>query len=298
MEQAYLARIRAQFPALTFASSRLITTGWDNDVVILDEALAFRFPKRDDYGAKFKAEVRLLEYLAPRSPLPVPEYTYLADGLEFGGYLMLRGAEMRSSLFSELAPSQRLGIAAQLGEFLSVMHATPIELARDFGFVDEPEGYRWNPARTASIFDDVRNLVLPRLSTEESNWIEHQFNRYLSLGFDAGIRVIHSDFVGDHIFVDPGAGRVSGVIDFADVAFADPAIDFSGLWDIGEAFVQQVLAHYHGLVDDDFLERAKFPALVHMVANMLEIAQGQAIPVSFDSCRASLAQVMVSGLSL
>lgn len=298
MEQGYLARIRAQFPALAFGASRIITSGWDNDVVILDEALVFRFPKRDAYDARFKAEVRLLEFLGPRSPLPVPEYTYLANDLSFGGYLMLQGEEMRGPLFERLAPGARLSIAAQLGEFLSLMHAVPVEVARGCGFVEEGGGFWFSQAHARVMLEGIRGLVLPQLRTDEREWIEHQFSRYLALGWDAGIRVIHSDFVPDHIFIDPAAGRVTGVIDFADVEFADPAMDFGALWQFGEAFVRQVLAHYRGEVDADFIERSKFPPLAHMVCNMLELAQGQDIPVTFESCREALQRAMESGLTL
>jgi aminoglycoside 2''-phosphotransferase len=93
MKQAYLDKIRTHFPGISFLDVREETAGWDNHILILDEKWLFRFPLRDDCRVRFRVEVELLRHLAAEMPVPVPDYTYLADDRTFGGYCMLQGTE-------------------------------------------------------------------------------------------------------------------------------------------------------------------------------------------------------------
>lgn len=296
--QHYTKLIKEHFPEVAVDNPKLITKGWDNNVVILDDKFVFRFPKREKYFDRFKAEVQLLRYLAPKMPVLVPDYQYTPDDLSFGGYKMIPGIEMTPGVFNKFTDSQKKVVAEQLGKFLSVMHDTSVEKAKNFGFEEEEEGYWWSRNHTEQTLKGLREKVFPKLSKEEINWIEYQFAQYLSLSFDFEITVIHSDLVDDHIFVNPEKGKVTGVIDFADTEFSDPALDFAEMWHYGEQFPQQVLCNYEHKVGADFLKRSKFPILVHMVGNMLEIENGNKLPVTFEESRKKLDECMASGLSL
>jgi hypothetical protein len=102
----------------------------------------------------------------------------------------------------------------------------------------------------------------------------------------------------DHIFINPERGEITGIIDFADTEFSDRALDFAGMWYYGDSFPQQVLNHYTLKTGADFLKRSKFPVLVHMVGNMLELEEGGQLPVTFETSSAELNERMKSGLSL
>lgn len=297
--KTYLEKIKTHFPEVSLENAKLLTKGWDHDVVILGDKLVFRFPKRDEYNDRFKAEIKLLRYLAPKMPVPTPDYRYIPDDLSFGGYKMVPGVEMTSEIFNKFSDTHKEAIAEQLGKFLSVMHATPIETAKGFGFEEDESGYFWSKNYTERTLKDAREKVFPKLNQEEIQWIEHQFARYLSLLFDFDTALIHSDFTDDHIFVNASQGVVTGVIDFADTEFSDPALDFAGTWYYGNSFPQQVLNYYAHKTDIDFLKRSKFPVLVNMVHHMLEFENGKTDrPYTFDSERIKLNERMASGLSL
>lgn len=71
-KKAYIEKARDYFPEIRFEDTQLIKSGWDHDVLVLDDRHVFRFPKKDlptKYRAKFRAEVQLLAYLAPRVAL-------------------------------------------------------------------------------------------------------------------------------------------------------------------------------------------------------------------------------------
>ena len=88
--------------------------------------------------------------------------------------------------------------------------------------------------------------------------------------------VVHHDLSGDdHILCEPERAKITGIIDWGDVAIGDPAIDFTGLyWDCGEEFTNQVLAKYGGTVDQTFWERTVF---YYKIGAFHEIEYGQLI---------------------
>jgi aminoglycoside phosphotransferase (APT) family kinase protein len=70
--------------------------------------------------------------------------------------------------------------------------------------------------------------------------------------------VVHQDLSAEHVLIDASGTRLTGVIDWGDVAIADPTIDFVGWFAWGGAsFVHAVLAHYRGPVDARVLDRVR-----------------------------------------
>jgi Ser/Thr protein kinase RdoA (MazF antagonist) len=45
---------------------------------------------------------------------------------------------------------------------------------------------------------------------------------------DGRRRFIHNDICPDHLIVDPGTGRLTGLIDFTDAMVGEPVLDFAG----------------------------------------------------------------------
>lgn len=299
LKEAYLEKIQKYFPEVNFESAILITKGWDNDVVILDEQLVFRFPKQEYYKDKLKAELQLLSHLSPKMPVPIPEYTYNVPGESFGGYTLVKGVEISTEVYQSFSEKDRWEVAKQLGECLSVMHDIALEEAEEFGFSkpDKSE-YWWGPKHMTSALSRIREKVFPLLKDDEVEWVEHQFDKYFSLSLDFNQTLIHSDFTHDHLLFDLDKNRVSGIIDFSDSEISDPAMDFAGLWYFGEDLPVKVLKYYRHHVGEQFLERSKFPRLMHMVTNMLEIVEGEEIPTTIDECKQVLREVMESGLTL
>lgn len=67
--------------------------------------------------------------------------------------------------------------------------------------------------------------------------------------------IIHSDFTSDHILIDK-SGKLTGIIDFGDLAIGDRAFDFAGLYaDYGKDFTEKVLDAYEGRIDPSFMAR-------------------------------------------
>ncbi len=70
--------------------------------------------------------------------------------------------------------------------------------------------------------------------------------------------LLHSDLNAEHILLSAAGDRVEAIIDWTDAVIGDPAHDFAGLWVWqGQRFVDQVLQHYAGPVDEDFCSRIR-----------------------------------------
>jgi aminoglycoside phosphotransferase (APT) family kinase protein len=71
--------------------------------------------------------------------------------------------------------------------------------------------------------------------------------------------IVHRDFAAEHVLVDPVTRAITGVIDWTEIAIANPAIDMAGLYHWGGApFVDAVLEHYRGPIDRASLTIARY----------------------------------------
>lgn len=294
--QEYLNKIRSQFPRIDFKEAVLVEKGWDNDVVILDESLVFRFPKRASYEQRFQAEVKLLKVVVDAVDIRVPDYQYLASDMSFGGYPIIRGKELTPEVFTELSDDLKRSVYKVLGQFLTTMHSLPLSHARNAGFEESEDGYWWSEVSTRMRYKLVKEKVFPLLSPEQQNYVRRNYEAYLNCFDEFDLVICHGDLSSDHIFVDDG--QVSGIIDFADVDYSDPAIDFTCFWYYGQEFVEGVLNCYGHKVNQNFLERSKMPYLMHATGNILEILEGASIPLTIERCKEILQFKMESGLTI
>jgi hypothetical protein len=64
-------KIRKEFPDLRWENSRRVKSGWDHEVIILDEKIVFRFPRDECLKEKLILEINLLKYLNERIEMRV-----------------------------------------------------------------------------------------------------------------------------------------------------------------------------------------------------------------------------------
>jgi aminoglycoside 2''-phosphotransferase len=238
--------------------------GWggDSDAWLVNGTRIFRFPRTPDIARQLRLEVCLLPQLAPLLPLAVPAFRYVASDPatqlpRFVGYPAIPGEPMTPSLLDALAmpEAERLALAAQMGGFLAALHGFPVERARECGAEEERE-----PDLTRALYERVRDQVYPLLAPSLRAWTDHLFGDYLAnprlWQFEPAL--IHRDLSSDHILFDRAARRITGIIDFGDLAFYDPVADFSGLAAYGTAFLEAALTAYARPLDATARQRLAF----------------------------------------
>lgn len=247
---AYLTRIRDADPHLAITSARLHTSGGQfSDIVFVNDALIFRFPRYATVVGTLATEVAALRALNGRLPLPIPAplYAVLDDipGRAFMGYRLLAGEPLTRAAFDALPDRDaRERVAAQLAAFLHALHTlTPDSLDISLPLQDTRD--EW-----AEIFDRIQRHLFPSMRPDVRIAVARRFEAFLEddASFDYPHVIRHGDFGTSNILHDPDSATITGVIDWSSVGRGDPAADLAGLLSsYGESFARHLAPHYAGL---------------------------------------------------
>jgi aminoglycoside 2''-phosphotransferase len=257
----YTALITHNFPQITIRTVQPITHGWDSFVLVVNDELIFRFPMRDDAMSYLQKELGLLPVLEPTLSTSIPHFSLIGHGTgdypyTFVGYKKLEGLALEDE---QITDAQLMALAPSLGTFFSELHRFPVDLAVQAGMQDQmPVPWR---ERYQGRYAMLQQRVFPRLDAPLQAKSRRLWERFLDNEalFAFQPRLIHCDLLGGHIFCDPQHGLLTGVIDWGDSTIGDPAIDFVGLHlRGGREFIERVLAHYQGTIDDAFWQRLDF----------------------------------------
>jgi aminoglycoside 2''-phosphotransferase len=253
------ARVEAARPGLIPAHAPVrLTRGQFNDVLIVEDAFVFRFPRSAGAASTLRIEIDLLRALQGRLPLPIPtpEFVQIDPGAPeggFAGYRMLPGEPLSQETVSRSTPAEVTRIAAQIAGFLRDLHAIPAEIMPALPTADTPSDW----AKLLAAFEAE---LFPSMRPDARTDVSRSFAKFLDaageLYFTPALR--HGDLGGDNIRYDPATTRVTGVIDFASAAMGDPAVDLAGLSWYGEAFVAALSEGYPTLADHALRSRARF----------------------------------------
>ena len=218
----------------------------------------FRFPKRPDVERQLFIERAVLPFLAERTAVPVPAFSFhgVPSGpfpMHFAGYEKLTGVP---AIGVEPAVANPPRLAQVVGEFLSSLHAFPVETAAGLDVPAYPAALLLEEVceETLSDLHRVRE-ALP--DAPEADW-----RRFFERPPDGGgvtPVLVHGDLAAEHILIDLDAGEITGVIDWSELAVGDPAIDVAGLchWG-GTGLAAAVLSHYRPRADEGLLARARY----------------------------------------
>lgn len=272
--------IGAQFPALIDPSAplTLLGSGWDNDVWTLDlpaGQAAFRFPRRRIAVELLETEARVLPWLAPQLPLPIPLPEWIGAPsprwpLPFYGYRLLPG---QTADRARLSAADRQRVARALIGFLAALHRIPAAAARAAGVpLDTSRSdLEQRVARTLARQDLLPARLAPALRAAALDALTGALARAAPAD-PAGWACCHGDLYARHLLwqargADPdSAPGLCGVIDWGDLCLADPAIDLGILWGFcdlapGAALMDDLAARYP--LTPGLLARARVHAIVY-----------------------------------
>lgn len=251
--------IAEQLPEFKALPVRHLGSGWDNDAYLIGEDWVIRFPKRQEVVDWLEKEARLTRVLARHITVPVPVFEKWGEPTErfplpFAGYRRIPGVAMDEAEWLD-----EDAVAADMGLMLTQMHGVPTPELAQTGLkpLDEgPEDWRRWIEQAA---DGCRDVLRGPLLASCEPYLDGRVSAPAPCPLPPV--AIHGDLDGEHLLADARAGRLSGVIDFADAALGDPAIDFSGLVLLrGESWVRKVLNHYDRPLDEHYFDRLRFYA--------------------------------------
>jgi aminoglycoside 2''-phosphotransferase len=261
--------IQSCFPGFEVHSISYLAEGWSSTVWEVNGSHVFRFPKRPAIDSGLRKEIRLLPALGPALSLPIPQFDFVWQGGPeyegvFVGYPKIRGVELLPQ--EDTAPA--LGLARQLGEFLTSLHRFPLSRVIALGISSGDGASRREEYQ--AFCETVQRRVGPLLDELTQDNLSRVWHAFVDdpANFQFQPVLIHRDLCAEHILFDPQQGRITGILDWEDAAIGDPAFDLTGLLDLGPEFVQRVWAtyrprtergtEYQGPRDGGMLNRARF----------------------------------------
>ena len=183
--------------------------GWDSAAAVVDGVWLERTARRAGVEPWLRSETRLLPWLGPRLPLPVPRPEVRAENPLVVRHRLLPGEPLTS-------PDAAHGAA--LGAFLRALHGVPVDDAVALG-VPGPDRTR---ALRAAALERFRTEVAALLPGHVRAPAAALCDRLAAAPVTA---LVHGDLGAGHVLVDGGA--ITGVIDWSDARAADPAKDLA-----------------------------------------------------------------------
>ncbi|WGG44690.1 aminoglycoside phosphotransferase family protein [Rossellomorea sp. DA94] len=230
-------------PNLQIDEVKTQINGWDNDILILNNEVVYRFPKSKGVAAKVKDEVALISQLLLESPLvQIPRYESVYLDGEFLGvkYDYLDGESLTDSEVINFIKPQNAEI---IGDFLTKLHSIDLSKFKGTKIVPIHTKEYWE-----DLYSSVETIVFPYLKQSQKKEINHLFKHFFSNSIFSSTSkkvLIHGDLTIANILFQKDKGLVSGIIDFTDAQVGDPAFDFAGLyWSLGPDFTSEVLSYY------------------------------------------------------
>lgn len=271
--------IASQFPSLRAATVEPLAEGWDNTVFVVGGGWAFRFPRRQNAVPGVRREIGLLPLLAPLLPLPVPvpELVGAPEGdypWPFFGARLLAGRELADA---GVPDEDRTPAATALGGFLRALHGAEVAARLGGGLPVDPMRRALPSARAPMARERLSRLVA-RGTWSDDGTVEDLLSRGESFAESEAAHVlVHGDLHARHVLVD-ASGAAAGVIDWGDLALADPSVDLAlAYWAFsGEAREAFFDSYGHGVTADQEV-RARVLA-VSLTAALADYADSDGRP--------------------
>ncbi|MFI8684502.1 aminoglycoside phosphotransferase family protein [Rossellomorea sp. NPDC077527] len=236
-KEQMMSVVNETIPGIPIHCVKVNPNGWDNDILIANGEIVFRFPKTSEIASKVVDEADLLKKLATKKPLlEIPQYELIHINGEVAGvkYPYLEG----DTLGKFLHPIHSSTLL--IGDFLTKLHGLRKSGMPKLKTIHTKEYWY-------ELFLAVKTFVYPHLTSNHRLIIKCFFEEFLSVYEKGKVKqvVIHGDLTTANMLYQPKTGLVSGIIDFTDAQWGDPAFDFAGLyWSYGPRVTKEVLSHY------------------------------------------------------
>ena len=193
--------------------------------------------------------------------------TIPSNGLTFSGYRLIEGVPLEPKVLFDLDLEAQAGLTEQIARFVRQLHFFPSDRAALLGLTTSD--FKTDYARDLA---PIREVLSPRLSLYEREYVERLYDGYLSdpRNFYYEPTLIHADLSPEHIIFDPANLAIAGVIDFGDMKIGDPDYELHWLYpSYGEGFLRRYLAHNPHPSPDRLLRKLQFFHRANTIVDVL-----------------------------
>jgi aminoglycoside 2''-phosphotransferase len=240
--------------------------GADSVAYLVDGEWVVRFPAVANAQATLRRELALLPALEGVLPLAIPVVEHVGrrdEQLVFAAYRTVPGAPLTAAGFNALPARAQDAALEDLAGFLDALHAFPVDTARQAGVAEQLLSGAYHPAQR-----DLPGRLRDLLPAADVARLDDMFARYEQdhQPERAPLALLHSDLKPEHVLYDTVTHRVTGVLDWGDVALGDPDFDLAviGIF-FGEEFLARLLGHLPACDPGTVFAKARFFTTVRWV---------------------------------
>lgn len=223
--------IRHLYPDLILSKIEPISTGQNNDILLINSNLIFRFPKYRSGIKQLKNEVKKLDMIRERVSLSIPNPVYRnlhqnKTECVFIGYPKIEGEPLSDRIFNKIDDMNIYRkLAKQLTNFLKELHSIPIDEENNQEIV------KIIYSEWSGLYEQIQEKLYPYMNKKGIYRTEQHFKKFLGnkAHFDIHPVWIHGDFGTSNILYNSKEQMISGIIDFDSSDLGDPAIDYAAL---------------------------------------------------------------------
>lgn len=255
--EKYIEHIKRVYPKISIVDCQLNEIGQNNDVVIINKSIVFRFPKYQKGIESLKKETEILESIINSVSIPIPNPIYQSFekwevGKVFVGYELIKGSPLWKTSFTSIKNEEVLNrLASQLVRFLIEIHS----ISKDKFQLEKN-----NPReQMVELYQSIQNKLYPFMREGAQQQVSQSFETFLNTKTSSSLNttLVHGDFGATNILWDPNTYEISGIIDFGGSGLGDPAYDFAGiLSSFGDDFFSRCIKLYPN--GNEISERVKF----------------------------------------
>lgn len=239
-ESIWKERIRQCDSTLLIHKLEHIQSGWDHTILIVNDNLVFRFPKKRGLETALHKELELNRALQARQPsLSVPKLTplFIEETLVGLSYPLIAGVPVKTI---EEQVTLSTTDCQHIGNFLTALHHITVDELPNLHAIHSHSFWK-------TLYNHLQQIIFPQLETNIIRAIDVVFETFLeTLSTDTRLSVpIHGDLTTANMIYSQSEQKLVGIIDYTDAQIGDPAFDFAGLyWTYGLDTVLSVLRYY------------------------------------------------------
>lgn len=220
----------------------IIGEGLDSVAYLVNDEYIFKKSKHQEAAMNLKKEVAVLKYLEDKLSLDIPKILYYDEENSICGYKRIEGTILTPEIYSKMNQSEQNNLANSIAKFLTELHSLDLPLIDDLE-LDVIDDYK-------SDYENLKEVVYDKLPESTQIYLDNLFSKIINderiINYKRSL--CHNDLSCNHLIINDN--KLTGIIDFGDVAITDTDKDFVYLLEesdeeLGRDFGLKVLNYYN-----------------------------------------------------
>ena len=222
-ELELLSNLKDFLPDLQIKKYRILSGGWNSNILLLNEEIVCRFPTTRYAKDKMLKEIELQKHM-DSYPVTVPQYEYFHESEPmFGTYRYIEGVPLKNS------KSRGRQMITDFSEVLQFNRAHSSEFNK-LPYMDKYTPKEWQ-MKMEKLILSFQNELGPTIQQEFFDNLRDAMYKCLDSLAPEDMSFVHGDLSKDNVIISRNHRRVKGILDWADSGIGDVALDLAAIVD-------------------------------------------------------------------